>query len=253
MTTSAGDTTLETIVDQTAEAGGSVRLFNGDSGAQIGASLLNDFIGFAFTTPLADGNVVINAPNNSEASIANAGSVRLFNGDSGTQIGATRAGDTENGMFGGAGITALANNNFVIVTPPTITPSAGEFELGTITNQASLQLIDGASGTQIGATLEGGDNPAVARFAAVTAVGSSNFTFITLDFVGESDTVSLFNGNNGAQISTVDIMQMNDEASDIGFTRITASASNDALYIVSRDFEDNNAIVDSGRVLLVAQ
>ncbi len=247
ITTSDGDTTFGTIRDGTAEAGGSVRLFDGGSGEQVGASsLLNDFIGFALITPLSNNNFVVTAPNDNEGGIANAGSVRLFNGGSGTQIGATRAGDANSiGRFGN--ITALANNNFVIV-------SIASTEAGLFGITSSLQLIDGSSGTQVGTTLESGDEPF--RFTGLTAVGSSNFLFApplgNLSFDG-IDTVSLFNGNNGAQISTLDIMPMDDDVSDTGFTLITASANNDAFYIVRRNFDDNNGIVDSGRVLLVTQ
>jgi hypothetical protein len=69
----------------------------------------------AIIVPLATGNVVITSPGD-DLGGSDAGAVYLFNGATGTLISTLR-GSHANDAVGGSGVTALANGNFVVVSP----------------------------------------------------------------------------------------------------------------------------------------
>ena len=73
-------------------------------------------------------------------SVSDAGSVMLINGTTGAQIGSTLAGDTANDFLGGASVTALGNNNFVIASKSD--------DVNSVTDAGSVRQID-TTGTQV--------------------------------------------------------------------------------------------------------
>jgi hypothetical protein len=87
---------------------GSVRLVNGSTGVQIGTPIVGDTaddrLGFGSVTALTNNNYVLASTLDDEGGVVDAGSVRLVDGATGTQIGMSIVG------------TSLADVNFVNVT-----------------------------------------------------------------------------------------------------------------------------------------
>jgi hypothetical protein len=113
---------------------GSVKLFDGTTGAPIGSTVAGDDtgdgLGVGGVTALANGSFVIASPEDNVGGVTNAGSVKLFNGTTGAPIGSTVAGDDTEDRLGLGGVTALANGNFVIVSP--------EDDVGGVINAGSV-------------------------------------------------------------------------------------------------------------------
>ena len=226
---------------------GSVRLMNGTTGIQIGATLagddMNDFLGSGGITALANNNFVIASPADDVGGIVGAGTVQLVNGATGIQIGATLAGDDTNDLLGRNGITALANNNFVIASP--------NDDVGGIVDAGSVQLVNGASGIQIGATLAGDDMSDLLGSGGITALANNNFVIASPgDDVGGivgAGAVQLVNGTSGIQIGAT---LAGDDSSDLfGSGGITALANNN--FVIASPNDDAGGIVGAGAVQLV--
>ena len=122
---------------------GSVRLINGDTGTQIGTTIVGnkayDYLGSSITA-LPNNNFVIASASDDVNDLVNAGSVRLINGDTGAQIGTTIAGNKADDYLGSSSITALPNNNFVIASP--------NDDVNDVVNAGSVRQID-TTGTQV--------------------------------------------------------------------------------------------------------
>jgi len=109
---------------------------------------------------LTEGNIAVSDPNDSSVALNN-GAVHLYDPETKTRI-ASIYGDAAGDQLGFGSITKLANNNFVIASP---LDNAGA---------GSVRLMSGASGAQIGPTIEGDDaNDSIGLF--VTALGNDNF------------------------------------------------------------------------------
>lgn len=225
---------------------GSVQLVNGTTGAQIGSTLAgdvaSDWLGNKSITALANNNYVIASEVDDEGGIVNAGSVRLVDGTTGAQIGSTLAGDVTDDRLGNNGITALANNNYVIASP-------GDDE-GGIANAGSVRLVNGTTGIQIGSTLAG-DVTNDALGSSVTALGNNNYVAASyVDDVGviiDAGSVRLMDGTTGVQIgSTI----AGDVASDaLGYSGITALANNN--YVIASSVDNESGNTSAGSVRLV--
>ena len=130
---------------------GSVRLVSGVTGLEIdmiAGDDNDDQLGLSVTgvTALANDNYVI-ASQLDDSGLADNGSVRLVDGMTGTLVvGGTITGSTANDQLGSGGVTALANNDYVIVSP---LDDEGGIDFG------SVRLVDGATGIQIGASITG--------------------------------------------------------------------------------------------------
>ncbi|VAW54262.1 hypothetical protein MNBD_GAMMA06-1315 [hydrothermal vent metagenome] len=242
---------------------GSVRLVNGSTGAQIGATLAGDVtgdqLGFSGLTALANNNFVIASERDNEGGIAGAGSIRLVNGSTGAQIGTTLAGDITDDQLGSRSITALANNNFVIVSYLD--------DEGGIVDAGSIRLVDGSTGAQIGATLAGdvaGDQLGLSfsasnsfslnsGFNSVTALVNNNFVFASqFDDEGgivDAGSVRAVDGTTGLQIGGTIAGSV---ANDVSGPHVIAPATGN-FYIFSLKNADNNGVMDSGLVRLIAQ
>jgi len=199
----------------------------------------NDQLGFGSITALANNNFVIASPLDTVSGIAAAGSVRLINGANGAQVGATIAGDDAGDGLGLGGITALANNNFVIASDLD--------DMGVVVDAGSVQLVNGATGAPIGVAITG-DNPGD-RIGINGAVALANGNYVVgspSDDAGVVDngSVQLVNGATGAQIGAT---IAGDNPGD-GFGFITALA-NDNFVIAAPS--DNAGATGSGSVRLV--
>ena len=124
---------------------GSVMLVNGATGLQIGVTLVgdqkDDWLGSSGVTALGNNHFVIASPFDNVDGIEDAGSVMLVSGATGALI-KTLVGDQEDDYLGNNGVTALANNNFVVIS--------SEDQVDSIPGAGSVMLVSGATGLQIG-------------------------------------------------------------------------------------------------------
>jgi len=232
--------------DEGAVDSGSVRLVDGNSGAQIGTTIAGDGgnDGFGFVTALANSNYVIGAPFDDVAPgpVVNAGSVRLVSGVSGLEIGMI-AGDTVNDQLGLGDTIALANNNFVF--------ASFIDNVGAVVDAGSVRLVSGVSGLEIG-MIAGDDNDDQLGLSVtgVTALANDNYVIASqLDDSGLADngSVRLVDGMTGTLVvgGTITGSTANDQ---LGSGGVTALANND--YVIVSPLDDEGGI-DFGSVRLV--
>lgn len=126
---------------------GSVRLFDGSTGAQlnqINGLANNDQVGNQGIAALANGNyVIVSDQEDAPGPISDAGSVRIMDGSNGNLIGSTIYGEDADDRLGydsGAPIV-LSNGNVVVVSR--------DDNNGGITGAGSMLLIDGSSASVI--------------------------------------------------------------------------------------------------------
>jgi len=228
---------------------GSTRLVDGGTGAQIGNTLVgnveDDRLGSGFgAVALANSNFVVLAPEKDEGGIVNAGSVRLVDGATGSQIGSTLAGDTEHDQMGSSGITVLVNDNFVVGT--TFDDEGG------VANAGSVRLVDGTTGAQIG-MLAGDETSDLLGSHGVTALANGNFVIVSAsDSEGgivNAGSVRLVDGRTGTQIGSTTTGSVSNDMNEV---HVTGSADGE-FYILGLWQADNNGMVDSGLVRLIAQ
>jgi Repeat of unknown function (DUF5650) len=164
---------------------GSVMLVDGASGARIGSILAGDApgdeLGFGSITGLANGNFVIASVLDEVGGVSIAGSVTLVSGTTGARIGVTLAGDAVGDKLGAGGVTALANSDFIVVSP--------DDDVGGVADAGSVIVVNGATGAQIGSTLAG---TAAGDMNAVAVAGSPAGDFYVLG-VGQFDNNGLAN------------------------------------------------------------
>jgi len=231
--------------DEGAVDSGSVRLVDGNSGAQIGTTIAGDGgnDGFGFVTALANSNYVIGAPFDDVAPgpVVNAGSVRLVSGVNGLEIGMI-AGDTVNDQLGFGDTIALGNNNFVVAS---ILDNEGLIDNG------SVRLVSGVTGLEID-MIAGDDNDDQLGLSVtgVTALANDNYVIASqLDDSGLADkgSVRLVDGMTGTQVvgGTITGSTANDQ---LGSGGVTALANND--YVIVSPLDDEGGI-DFGSVRLV--
>ena len=219
---------------------GSVRLMNGVTGAQIGSAIVgdiqNDGLSSGGITVLPNSNYVISTIYDDENGIVDAGSVRLVNGSTGAQIGSPIAGNTVGHILGSNGVTPLPNSNYVI---------ASQFG---VNYAGSVMLVSGATGAQIGSTIEG-DNPNDFLGERITALENSNFVIGSpQDDVGGVANVGstiLVNGVTGAQIGST--LSGDIENDQLGF--VIALSNNN--YVVSSSWDNEGGINNAGSAKLV--
>ena len=234
------------------EDAGSVMLVNGATGLQIGVTLVgdqkDDELGNGGVTALGNNNFVIASPLDDDKVDGkdDAGSVMLVSGTTGLQIGVTLVGDQEDDYLGRYGVTALDNNNFVVISPFDTDKVGGNKEAG------SVMLVSGATGALI-KTLVGDQADDYLGSSGVTALGNNNFVIASPsdnDSVGSNEnagSVMLVNGATGALIKTL----VGDQKDDyLGNRGVTALANNNFVVISSEDQVDS--IPGAGSVKLVS-
>ncbi|MGY8908186.1 MAG: beta strand repeat-containing protein [Pseudomonadales bacterium] len=222
---------------------GSVMLINGATGAQINTiegDTANDWLGNSSVTALGNNNFVIASLWDDVNSVVNAGSVMLINGATGAQIGTTIAGDTLYDELGGASITALGNNNFVIASI--------YHDVNSVVNAGSVMLVNGATGAQIGSTIAGDTRDDYLGNSSITALGNNNFVIASayddVNSVSNAGSVMLVSGATGAQIgTTIAGYTANDNLGNSGVTAL----GNNNFVIASRN-DDVNSVVNAGSI-----
>lgn len=225
---------------------GSVRLVDGSSGEQIGGTIfgavLSDRVGSGGIVPLGNSNVVVLSPLENRGAVVDAGSVRLFNGVSGAQIGSTLSGGIAGDQIGSGGVSALGNANYVVLSP-------FDDENG-VTNAGSVRLFSGVSGAQIGVTFAGDVTNDYAGLA-VTVLGNNNFVLSSPDDdeggVVDAGSVRLISGASGAQIGTT---LSGNNTSDLFGMRVTATTNDH--FVFASPFDDVSGLVNAGSVQLVS-
>ncbi|MEP4545519.1 MAG: hypothetical protein ABJ000_05010 [Saccharospirillum sp.] len=221
---------------------GSVRLMNGETGAQINAvfgSEAGDFLGFGGVTVLANGNYVVVSPGDRDGAITSAGSVRLIDGSTGAQISAL-LGNQSGDSIGSKGVAVLDNGNYVVVSPAD--------RNGLIGSAGSVRLMNGSTGAQI-SVLEGAAANLSLGSGGVQTLSNNNYVVASpSDATGgmfSNGSVRLFNGSTGAQINAF----FGDEASDRFGSEILA-LTNDNVVVLSPD-DDDGAFNNVGSISLV--
>lgn len=228
---------------------GTVQLMNGTTGVQIGATIegdvANDQLGFGSVVGLANDNYLISSVNDDVGGVVDAGSVMLVNGATGVQIGTTIAGDAAGDQLGLGTVVVLENNNFVL-------GSSLDNE-GGFSDAGSARLIDGTTGMQIGATLAGNtDGDQLGNLDIVPLANSSYVLLSSLDDEGgvvDAGSARLVNGVTGAQIGTAIV---GGAANDMDEAVVSTSSTGE-VFVLGLNRSDNNALTDSGRVLLVTE
>ena len=215
--------------------------------ASIYGDSANDRLGFINNSTsgvvgLANGNYVIASARDNVGSIIEAGSVRLMDGTTGTQIGSPITGDRKNDLLGFDGITALANSNFVI---------ASSFDNeGGITNSGSVRFVNGSTGIQIGSAIVGDQANDRLGSDGVTALTNNNYVIASSqDDFGvriNAGSVILVNGSNGDKIGDAIVGDLaNDQ---LGFDGTTALTNSN--YTIASSLDTENGISNAGSVRL---
>jgi len=232
---------------------GSVKLFNGTTGAPIGSAIAGDHItdslGLGGVAALANNNFVIASPYDDVligmTRLANTGSVMLVSGNTGAPIGSTIVGDDANDRLGFEGITTLANSNFVIASPHDIV--TGMVDAG------SVMLVNGSTGDPIGGTIAGDDPNDLLGRGSITALANNNFVIASFrdieTGVVDAGSVMLVNGSTGALVGSAIVGTY---SGDVFAANIVGSATGD-FFVLALPYADNNGVVDSGLVRLIAQ
>ncbi|WP_419811998.1 hypothetical protein [Bacterioplanoides sp.] len=224
---------------------GSVRLFNAITGEQIGSTFYgdqtDDLIGSNGTFTLDNGNYVVASANDNEKGVSYAGSVRLFDGETGAAIGSPIVGDANNDQIGGD-ITVLPGGNYVIA-------SASDNENG-LEDVGSVRLINGETGQPIGQPLAGDNIGDSLGSRGVRVLNNGNYVVAShLDdenSVTDSGSVRLINGRTGEQIGEAFVGDNQDDR--IGFTGVAAFSNNN--YLVSSQTDTVNGVTFAGSVQL---
>jgi hypothetical protein len=212
------------------------------------AAASNEFGGATVT--LTNGNIVVASPYDDTVA-SNAGAVHLYNPFTKTVVASFYGDDADDnigllylGMSGiKFGITALANNNFVIA-------SAND-DVNSVSNAGSVMLINGATGAQIGTTIAGNGAQDKLGYSSVTALGNYNFViasqYYNVNSVTDSGSVMLINGATGAQIGTT---LAGDNASDqLGHSSVIALGNNN--FVIASAYDDVNSVSNAGSVMLI--
>lgn len=220
---------------------GSVRLINGSTGVQMGALVgdqARDQIGSNGVLVLANGNYVVSSAYDDNAAVQDAGSVRLMNGSTGTEIRALVG--SERQALGRHGVTALRNSNFTI--------QSFIDDNGLVSRAGSVRLVNGSSGESI-QVLRGEQTNSMLGNGSVTALANNNYVVSSADDHDGSGvlggSVRLMNGATGAQISVL----FGDANGDFFSNEILALDNNN--YVILSPNDNHEAIRDAGAVRLM--
>ena len=225
---------------------GSLRLMDGSTGAQIGETIFGDQeedqLGSEKVLILANGNFLVASSSDDEAGVVNAGSVRLFDGNNGTQIGVPYFGEQPVQEVGSEAVVPLANSNYVVVSSDYDDPVAGTFDTG------SVRLFDGNTAEQIGLAIIGDQDSDLLGIFGVQPLSSGNYVILSPfddnGAVRNGGSVRLVNGSTGVEISTIFGNQPDDLLGERGVTELT-----NGNYVVSSPGSDE-AIFQGGLVQL---
>lgn len=201
---------------------------------------------FAVITPYADNGAAIDS-----------GAAQLFN-SLGEQIGTTLYGDDANDFFGLESVTALSNNNIVIISPSEQTNiSPARFGtarlLSGITNttsNGSVQLVDGLINAKIGEPIDEDVLGDIDRVSAVE-LSSGNVLLIakSADINGAEDIGAIFtiNSTTGEAVNTPLYGSVTDDMVGVEVDE----AIDGRFYILNLSFAENQGLESAGKILLI--
>ena len=228
-----------------APSSGAVHLYNPYTQTLIASfygDSANDQLGSSSITALANNNFVIASRYDDDGATVDAGSVMLVNGTTGAQIGSTLVGNLTGDQLGSSSITALANNNFVI---------ASQYDDETVVDGGTVRLVD-TTGAQIGSTIAGDVASDQLGSSSITALANSNYVIASsIDDEGsipDAGSIRQMDGATGNPIRTI----VGSVTDDINLPQVIDSPKGD-FYIISLPNKDNNTMVDSGFVTLIAR
>ncbi|MEP4545518.1 MAG: cadherin-like beta sandwich domain-containing protein [Saccharospirillum sp.] len=227
---------------------GSVRLVNGITGVQIGSTSAgddtSDALGATSITALPNSHYVVASQFDDENSIIDAGSVRLFDGSTGVQIGSALAGDVGDDSLGSGGITVLSNGHYIVAS------SEFDDENG-IVDAGSVRLVDGNSGVQIGSTLAGDENFDAVGSGGITPLPTGNYVVASdnedVSGIFNAGVVRLLDGTTGLQLGSAIV---GSTVNDL-FEVFVVSPGHGVFYIMSTPYADKNGQTDAGMVRVV--
>jgi hypothetical protein len=189
---------------------------------------------------LGNGNIVVVDTGDSTFG-SSSGAVHLYQANTNMFI-TSIYGDNPGDQLGSGNITALGNNNYVILS---ISDDINGINVG------SARLVDGNTGVQIGLPIVGDQAGDLGTTTTVTALSNNNFV-LAAQFDDDGATantgaVSLFNGSTGLQIGNT---LKGDTALDrLGSRGITALGNSN--YVIASPLDDNGAFRNAGSVILV--
>ena len=236
---------FESVEDTDHDHPFSVTLIDGTTNLQIGNPFVGaagEFFASVTVTVLANNNYVIRNAYSKENGIVGAGSVSLINGETGNKIGSPIVGDAPNDHLGGRGITALPNNNYVILSFSD--DEGGDIDVG------SIRIVNGGTGVQISSGPLGSSGDDFHNFGNVTSLTNGNVV-LSLPYADNSGAkdagvVSLFDGLTGKQIGSSIV---GDNLEDlIGLSVFALSNGN---YIIVSGNDDVGGIPNIGSLMLV--
>ncbi|MEW6495517.1 MAG: CHAT domain-containing protein [Cyanobacteriota bacterium] len=198
---------------------------------------------------LPNSNYVFGSPDADIGGIADAGTVILANGSTGTEINRI-SGAFANDQFGSGAITALPNSNYVFGSPLA--------DIGPIVDAGTVILANGSTGTEInrisGAFANDRFGGRLSDFSdgfgsPITALPNGNFVFgnpyADIGGIADAGTVILANGSTGTEINRISGANRDDQ---FGNGAITALPNGN--YVFGNPVADINGIVNAGTVIL---
>lgn len=232
---------------------GSIMLIDGDTGAQIGDTLVgnnaSDQIGSDSglmeegVLALSNGNFVVISVSDDVGGNTNAGSVMLVNGLTGAVIGTVQgayAGDN----LGSSGVVELANGNIVI---------ASRFaDTATLADAGSVILMSGATGSVLGSLVGDNANDKMSDKMSgigVVALAGGNFVVASSwDDVGgvvDAGSVTVFDGDDFTPL----LGFSGDDASD-QFGSGPVVALTNGNFVFGSPNDDHTTTADQGSIIL---
>jgi len=239
------------------EDNGSVMLIDGATGMQIGSTIagdnFSDNLGNGGVVALTNGNFVVVSYSDFVAGITNAGSIKLFDGNTGVQIGNTIAGDNDDDRLGEPiffqaklvlSVKDLGNGNFVIASP--------NDTVAGINKAGSVMLVDGNTGLQIGSVFSGDDEEDQLGVLGATVLVNGNFVVASFqddhNGIVDAGTVRLIDGITGTLIAGV---ISGGTGGDMLGSHLPLSLAN-GNFAVASPLYDDGANVNAGSVMLIS-
>ncbi|MBT1452126.1 Ig-like domain-containing protein [Glaciecola sp. XM2] len=232
---------------------GEIRLINGDTGAQIGNSLLgssqNDLLGSGGVYVLSNGNFVVSSPNMSRRDengvlIENTGELSIYKGDDASLVGSAFVGNNANDSLGSGAVVVLPNDNIVVASPKYDSSNGQNSDIGRVF------VINGNTADQIGTDYYG-SNPEDNFGDNVTALSNGNFVIESYQYNSngllDSGRVELRNGNTGAMIGQA--ISGSAQGQRFGISGITLL--NNDNFVVSTNAAEINGVSNAGLVVLI--
>lgn len=198
-------------------------------------------------TLLPNGNFVVTDPEFDSATAVNVGAVHLFNGTTGALI-STLTGSTPGDQVGFSGVTALADNSYVVSSP--------NWTNGTVFNAGAVTFCAGATGCSgtVSATNSLIGSSENDRVGGVTPLANGNYVvnswFWDNGGVADAGAVTFCSGINGCTgtISAANSLigtTFNEQVGDFAVIPLTNGA-----YVVRTPLWDNGVMLDVGAVTL---